>query len=83
MIATGVRGRLPVRRAGKFAGVVQLVEHLLAKQKVVGSRPIARSSSFSIQRTRRIFNICAIFWQFYLRLEILIGAFLKESNDLT
>ena len=26
----------------KFAGVVQLVEHLLAKQKVVGSRPIAR-----------------------------------------
>ena len=29
-----------------FAGVVQLVEHLLAKQKVVGSRPIARSCLF-------------------------------------
>ncbi len=29
-------------RAG-YAGVVQLVEHLLAKEKVVGSSPIARS----------------------------------------
>jgi hypothetical protein len=27
----------------KFAGVVQLVERLLAKEKVVGSSPIARS----------------------------------------
>ncbi len=28
----------------KYAGVVQLVERLLAKEKVVGSSPIARSS---------------------------------------
>ena len=28
---------------GRYAGVVQLVEHLLAKEKVVGSSPIARS----------------------------------------
>ena len=28
---------------GRFAGVVQLVECLLAKEKVVGSSPIARS----------------------------------------
>ena len=26
------------------AGIVQLVEHLLAKEKVTGSRPVARSS---------------------------------------
>jgi hypothetical protein len=28
---------------GRYAGVVQLVEHLLAKEKVVGPSPIARS----------------------------------------
>ena len=32
----------PVRQAN-YAGVVQLVERLLAKEKVVGSSPIARS----------------------------------------
>jgi hypothetical protein len=38
--------RFPTGRGNeRFAGVVQLVEHLLAKQKVVGSRPIARLSS--------------------------------------
>jgi hypothetical protein len=30
-------------RDGHLAGLVQLVEHLLAKEKVVGSSPIARS----------------------------------------
>ena len=30
--------------APQFAGLVQLVEHLLAKEKVVGSSPIARST---------------------------------------
>ena len=30
-----------------FAGLVQLVEHLLAKEKVVGSSPIARSRTQS------------------------------------
>ena len=32
-----------VARAANIAGLVQLVEHLLAKEKVVGSSPIARS----------------------------------------
>ena len=27
----------------RFAGIVQLVEHLLAKEKVTGSSPVARS----------------------------------------
>jgi len=36
--------RLPDERIGaEIAGVVQLVEHLLAKEKVVGSSPITRS----------------------------------------
>ena len=29
---------------GNFAGVAQLVEHLLAKQKVAGSNPVSRFS---------------------------------------
>ena len=29
---------------GQYAGIVQLVEHLLAKEKVTGSSPVARSA---------------------------------------
>jgi hypothetical protein len=36
--------RLVKVTSGRIAGVVQLVERLLAKEKVVGSSPIARSS---------------------------------------
>src|SRR3990172_476873 len=32
-------------RGSRVAGLVQLVEHLLAKEKVEGSSPLARSSS--------------------------------------
>jgi hypothetical protein len=33
-----------------FAGVAQLVEHLLAKEKVAGSNPVSRSNYPSVNR---------------------------------
>ncbi len=41
LVPPGVLKLLHLRR--QFAGVVQVVERLLAKEKVVGSSPIARS----------------------------------------
>ena len=37
-----------------FAGVVQLVEHLLAKQEVTGSSPVARSGARVVATKRLI-----------------------------
>jgi hypothetical protein len=40
ILALGTLGLLD----GQHAGIVQLVEHLLAKEKVTGSSPVARST---------------------------------------
>ena len=50
ILALGILGQT----RGRHAGVVQLVERLLAKEKVVGSNPIARSRT---QNRRRFFNL--------------------------
>ena len=43
-LINSVNGNRSLRKVHTdFAGLVQLVEHLLAKEKVVGSSPIARS----------------------------------------
>jgi hypothetical protein len=39
ILALGTQGQI----IGLHAGIVQLVEHLLAKEKVTGSSPVARS----------------------------------------
>ena len=41
ILALGTLGRT----SGRYAGIVQLVERLLAKEKVTGSSPVARFDS--------------------------------------
>ena len=52
---------------GQYAGIVQLVEHLLAKEKVTGSSPVARSTGWigclveTLQKIADYFPKSAIF----------------------
>lgn len=46
----------PNEKRATLAGIVQLVEHLLAKEKVTGSSPVARSFLLSGSSNRRLSN---------------------------